>query len=71
MKDGLPITKMVAFGADDGVVVNETVSHAKQHKNPHESYHIAEYKSEWEADDKIPPVKTNQVGLPFYLSSDE
>lgn len=65
-RNGMPITKMVAFGVVEEDVVKEVVEHSLSFKHPYSEYHISEYQGNWDANDKTSPLKTKQVELVSY-----
>jgi len=43
------------------------MGHSTYNQNSLSNYHISEYESSWEANDKVPPVKIRQIEMSNYV----
>ena len=66
-RDGLPMTRMISFDSEINTVINELMDHSTYNQNSLSNYHISEYESSWEANDKVPPVKIRQIEMSNYV----
>jgi hypothetical protein len=62
-KTKLPTTNMVAFDVSEDVVRQDTFEHLNTNKNDISQYHISEYESNWDLNDRLAPIKIRQFNL--------
>jgi len=67
-QNDLQKTKMISWSDDKNIVIGEVLEHSEHNQKPLSNYHISEYQSNWDVDDRIPPVKTAKIDMGSYAT---